>query len=74
MARTCRGICIQHESPKTANKLRYDLGHKRCTYCALYINTLEVRCPCCKATLRTKPRNKKKNYFNYRNLQKDEQE
>ncbi len=60
MGRTCRGICIQYETPKTANKLRYKLGHKRCTYCGLFINTLDVRCPCCKATLRTKSRNKKK--------------
>jgi len=60
MGRTCRGICIQYETPKTANKLRYKLGHKRCTYCGLFINTLDARCPCCKATLRTKPRNKKK--------------
>ncbi len=57
MARTCRGICIQYESPKTANKLRYRLGHKRCTHCGLFINTIDARCPCCKATLRTKPRN-----------------
>ena len=60
MGRSCKGICIQYEGPKVPNGLRYDLGHKRCTYCSLFLDTDENRCPCCKVVLRTKPRNKSK--------------
>jgi len=56
MGRTCRGICIDYKSPKIPNALKYQLGHKRCTFCALFLLVNEARCPCCKTILRTKPR------------------
>ncbi|MGI9566522.1 MAG: hypothetical protein ACR2LL_05855 [Nitrosopumilus sp.] len=58
MGRTCIGICIRYKSMRVANRLQYQLGHKRCTHCGLFMNTGEIRCPCCKAVLRIKPRNK----------------
>jgi len=57
MGRTCRGICIDYKSPKIPNGQKYILGHKRCSFCSLFIETDEIRCPCCKVVLRTKPRN-----------------
>lgn len=28
MARSCKGICVRYECPKTSNGLRYMLGYK----------------------------------------------
>jgi len=60
LARTCKGICVRYECPKTSNRLRYRLGYKRCTHCGIFITTEDARCPCCKAVLRTKARNRSK--------------
>ncbi len=57
MGRTCRGVCIDYKSPKTPNGQKYLLGHKRCSFCDLFMSVNEVRCPCCSTILRTKPRN-----------------
>lgn len=43
-----------------ANKIRYDIGQKRCTFCGLFLKVEDVRCICCKAVLRTKPRSGQK--------------
>lgn len=42
------------------NKIRYEIGQKRCTFCGLFMQVDETRCVCCKAVLRTKARGKKK--------------
>ncbi len=60
MGRSCRGICQMMEAESVPNKMRYKLGHKRCSYCGIFFSTRETRCPCCKAALRTKARGKKK--------------
>lgn len=60
MGRTCKGICILHQAEPTPNKVRYDMGQKRCTYCGIFILTEKIRCLCCKTILRTKPRGKKR--------------
>lgn len=60
MGRTCRGICEMHEAVPASNKIRYEIGQKRCTFCGIFIATSDARCMCCKAVLRTKPRSKKK--------------
>jgi hypothetical protein len=41
------------------NKIRYEIGQKRCTFCGIFMAIDDVRCICCKAVLRTKPRSKK---------------
>lgn len=43
-----------------SNNLRYRLGHKRCTFCGIFLNVPESRCPCCKTMLRTRSRSKNK--------------
>ncbi len=58
MGRTCKGICIMYKAEPVSNKLRYELGQKRCTFCGLFLSTKDVRCLCCQAVLRTKPRSK----------------
>ena len=59
MGRTCIGICIRYKSTSIPNGLKYKLGQKRCSFCSLFMDTEEIRCPCCKVILRTKPKNKK---------------
>lgn len=54
----CSGICIRYKNSPMPNGLKYKQGHKRCSYCGLFLNTQNARCPCCKITLRTKPRKK----------------
>ena len=60
MARSCKGICQMMAADSVPNKMRYKLGHKRCSYCGIFFSTGESRCPCCKAALRTKARGKRK--------------
>ena len=38
MGRTCKGICVQYKSPKIPNGQKYLLGHKRCSFCELFIS------------------------------------
>lgn len=59
LGRTCKGICEMHKAEPIPNRFRYELGQKRCTFCGLFFATSDIRCPCCKAVLRTKPRGKK---------------
>jgi len=59
MGRTCKGICLALRAGPVPNRLRYEMGHKRCTFCGLYLVIADPRCPCCRAVLRTKPRGKK---------------
>ena len=48
----CVGICVRYKASG-----RYDLGHKRCKRCDLFIKWDGLRCPCCRYKLRTKRRN-----------------
>ena len=59
MGRTCRGICIMHKAKPVPNRIRYEVGHKRCTFCGIFLSIKDTRCICCKAVLRTKARSKK---------------
>ena len=43
-----------------ANKIRYEIGQKRCTFCGIFLSIKDSRCICCKAVLRTKARGKKR--------------
>jgi len=58
MGRTCRGICQFQKAEPTPNKIRYEIGQKRCTFCGIYFLIDDTRCPCCGVVLRTKARNK----------------
>lgn len=60
MARSCKGICQMMAAESVPNKMRYQLGHKRCSYCGIFFSNGDTRCPCCKAALRTKARGKKR--------------
>ena len=58
MARTCRDICRDYVCEKIQNGAKYKFC-KRCTFCEMFLKTSEIRCPCCKVILRTKPRSRK---------------
>ena len=60
MGRTCKGICLRHEAEPASNAIRYEIGQKRCTFCSLFLKTKEIRCVCCKAILRTRPRGRRR--------------
>ena len=60
MGRTCRNICTRYQADPVPNKIRYEIGQKRCTFCGIFLSLDDVRCICCKAVLRTKPRSKRK--------------
>jgi len=49
-----------YRADAVSNKIRYEIGQKRCTFCGIFLSIDETRCICCKAVLRTKPRSKKK--------------
>ena len=56
----CSSICQRHKiNTKTPNHLRYKLGQKWCGNCSLFMYCDEIKCPCCKATLRTKAKARK---------------
>jgi len=48
-----------HKALPVPNKIRYEIGQKRCTFCGIFLSVDDTRCICCKAVLRTKPRGKK---------------
>ena len=59
MVQMCRGLCDRLKSTSFTNNLRYKIGQKWCSLCALFLQTKENTCPCCKTRLRTKARSKK---------------
>ena len=52
----CRGLCAYYAADSMENGMRYERGQKRCTYCAVFLSTDGIRCPCCSTILRTRPR------------------
>ena len=58
MAQTCKGLCSRLKPKSIVGNLRYKIGQKWCSLCALFFLTDEVMCPCCKTRLRSKPRSK----------------
>jgi len=63
MGASCKGICLHIDTEKVPNSRKYQHGLKRCSWCDIWLETDEVRCPCCKMILRTKSRNKKKENY-----------
>ena len=59
MGRTCKGICQMYKAESVPNKIRYEVGQKRCTFCGIFLEIDETRCLCCKAVLRTKARGRR---------------
>jgi len=59
MAQTCNGLCIRFKPDSLSSNLRYKIGQKWCSLCALFFFTTEYICPCCKTKLRSKPRSKR---------------
>lgn len=64
MTAYCKGICQFHRIEIHQPKDKYKKGQKRCTYCGIFLETQDIRCPCCKSILRTRSRHKK-NEFRY---------
>lgn len=64
MTSCCRGICQFHRIDALQPKDKYKKGQKRCTYCGIFLETKDNRCPCCRSILRTKSR-QTRNEFRY---------
>jgi hypothetical protein len=63
MVATCKGLCDKEPIISARNKL-YDNGYKRCSTCAKFMKTDELRCYCCthkllKYSLQSKARKKR---------------
>jgi len=52
----CRGICTKYKVLKPKSGGHYQLGHKRCQICEIFIEINDLTCPCCGCKLRTKSR------------------
>ena len=52
---TCNGTCIRYKVSSSGNK-HYELGHKRCSTCEIFIKWDGLHCPCCNVILRTRPK------------------
>ncbi len=59
MAQTCKGLCVRFKRESFSSNLKYKIGQKWCSLCALFFFTNEIMCPCCKTRLRANPRSKK---------------
>lgn len=57
----CINLCERYKiTTKTPNSLRYKIGQKWCGNCSLFMYyDDDVKCPCCKATLRIKAKSRK---------------
>lgn len=54
----CKGICIKYKVSKPNAPLgHYQVGHKRCQICEIFIKWKGKSCPCCNYRLRATPRN-----------------
>lgn len=60
MTINCKGICEFYKIDMHQYKDKYNKGQKRCTFCGIFLETLQIRCPCCRSVLRTKSRHTKK--------------
>ena len=55
---TCKGICSRYKAKRTVGKIgHYELGHKRCSKCQIFLDWDGIFCPCCNVILRTRPKN-----------------
>ncbi len=53
---TCKGTCIRYKAKSNSGNTHYELGHKRCTTCYIFIKWDGIHCPCCNFHLRTMPK------------------
>lgn len=54
---TCRGTCIKYKAKRESSfSGHYELGHKRCSSCEIFIKWDGFHCPCCGIILRTRPK------------------
>ena len=53
----CKGSCIRYKATKSSSySSHYELGHKRCSPCEVFIKWDGAHCPCCGIILRTRPK------------------
>jgi predicted amidophosphoribosyltransferase len=50
------GICKKYKGKKPFRQSHYEIGHKRCSTCDLFVKWNGNNCPCCGMQLRHKPR------------------
>lgn len=53
---TCKGRCIKYKATKSSYEGHYEIGHKRCSGCEIFIKWQGTFCPCCGIILRTRPK------------------
>jgi len=63
MTYNCHGICELRKTNKLPTAKKYESGQKRCSICRVFLETSDIRCPCCNAILRIKSRKNKQDLF-----------
>ncbi len=54
----CKGICVKYKATKSSSySSHYQLDHKRCSRCEIFLEWDGNFCPCCGIILRTRPKN-----------------
>ena len=52
----CFRVCKNYKAKKKSRESHYELGHKRCSTCEIFVDWDGNTCPCCGMLLRTKPK------------------
>ena len=53
---TCKGICQRYKHTQQWGLSKYSAGLKRCSVCAVFFKTEDLRCICCNYIMKTHPR------------------
>ena len=61
MSSSCKGYCTDYMVKVPLKEGYYENGRVFCRQCETYMQILTLRCPCCKSSVRHKPRTKKLN-------------
>ena len=59
MTNSCKGVCDKYRATLPPNKIRYRSGQKYCSVCSCFFIIEDIRCPCCRTKLRTRPRTRR---------------
>ncbi len=43
----CNDVCLMYKANRPRDKVRYESGKKRCSYCGIFLIYDGLSCPCC---------------------------
>ena len=66
----CFRVCKNYKAKKQPDESHYELGHKRCSTCEIFINWDGNNCPCCTMLRRTNPKGTREGTKLYRHIRR----